>query len=41
MYILQVQQIHIEYAKTAKRLDVKKLKGKMWSLLTSEEVRAA
>ena len=41
MYILQVQQIHIEYAKAAKRLDVKKLKGKMWSLLTSEEVCAA
>ncbi|XP_064398390.1 condensin complex subunit 2-like [Halichondria panicea] len=33
----KVQQIHIEYAKTAKRLDVKKLKGKMWELLSSAE----
>ena len=30
----QVQKIDIGYAKTAKKMDVKKLKGAMWGLLT-------
>lgn len=30
----QVQKIDIGYAKTAKKMDVKKLKGAMWRLLT-------
>lgn len=32
---LQVQKIDIGYAKTAKKMDVKKLKSAMWGLLTA------
>ena len=31
---MQVQRIRIDYAKSAKRVDVKKLKSSMWSYLT-------
>ena len=31
---MQVEQIHITYARNAKRLDIKKLKAKMWEILT-------
>ena len=31
---LQVNKIEIHYAKTAKKMDMKKLKQSMWSLLT-------
>lgn len=31
---MQVKQIHIDYARNAKRLDVKKLKAKMWEIMT-------
>ena len=33
---LQVQKIDIGYAKTAKKMDVKKLKSAMWGLLTPQ-----
>ena len=36
-YEFQVQKIHIEYARTAKRLDIKKLKHRMWEILTPED----
>lgn len=32
----KVQKIHISYAKTAKRIDIKKLKKAMWDTLTAE-----
>lgn len=35
-YFLQVEKIDINYAKTAKKLDVKKLKGVIWHLLTTK-----
>lgn len=35
--IIQVKQIHIDYARNAKRLDVKKLKTKMWEIITQNE----
>ena len=31
---LQVKQIHIDYTRNAKRLDVKKLKANMWGIIT-------
>ena len=31
---MQVHQLQIDYAKSAKRLDVKKLKMKMWQIIT-------
>ena len=34
--LLQVQKIDIGYAKTAKKMDVKKLKGAMWGLLADK-----
>ena len=33
-YRFQVNKIEIQYAKTAKKMDMKKLKQSMWSLLT-------
>lgn len=33
-YLFQVNKIEIHYAKTAKKMDMKKLKQSMWSLLT-------
>ena len=33
MYV-QVKPLHIDYARTAKRLDVKRLKAKMWEVIT-------
>ena len=33
----QVKQIHIDYARNAKRLDVKRLKTKMWEIITQNE----
>ena len=35
--MFQVQKIHIEYARTAKRLDIKKLKHRMWEILTPDD----
>jgi hypothetical protein len=32
--LFQVNKIEIHYAKTAKKMDMKKLKQSMWSLLT-------
>ena len=32
-----MKQIHIDYARNAKRLDVKKLKVKMWEIITQNE----
>ena len=34
LFCWQVQKIDIGYARTAKKMDVKKLKGAMWGLLT-------
>ena len=34
---LQVQRILIDYAKTAKKLDIKKLKGTMWGIIQEGE----
>ena len=34
IFLMQVHQLHIDYAKSAKRLDVKKLKMKMWQIIT-------
>ena len=34
--LLQVQKIDIGYAKTAKKMDVKKLKGAMWGILADK-----
>ena len=34
VFILQIAKIDIGYAKAAKKMDVKKLKSSMWSLLT-------
>ena len=31
--IIQVQHIHIDYAKSAKRMDVKRLKSEIWKVL--------
>lgn len=31
---MQVHQIQIDYARSAKRLDVKRLKAKMWQIIT-------
>lgn len=36
--IIQVAKIDIDYAKTAKKLDVKRLKSSMWSLMKSAPV---
>ena len=33
-YLFQVNKIEIQYAKAAKKMDMKKLKQSMWSLLT-------
>ncbi len=33
----QVQQIHIDYARAAKKVDIKKLKSKMWEIISREE----
>ena len=32
-----MKQIHIDYARNAKRLDVKRLKTKMWEVITQNE----
>ena len=32
-----MKQIHIDYARNAKRLDVKRLKTKMWEMITQNE----
>ena len=32
--LLQVKQVYIDYARNAKRLDIKKLKTKMWETIT-------
>ena len=32
--IFQVTPIQIEYAKQAKKIDVKKLKGRMWGIIS-------
>ena len=37
----QVAKIDINYAKTAKKLDVKKLKGVIWHLLTTKSKKGA
>lgn len=34
LHLFQVNKIEIHYAKTAKKMDMKKLKQSMWSLLT-------
>lgn len=34
LHLFQVNKIEIHYAKTAKKMDMKKLKQTMWSLLT-------
>ena len=34
LFLMQVHQLQIDYAKSAKRLDVKKLKMKMWQIIT-------
>ena len=34
IFLMQVHQLQIDYAKSAKRLDVKKLKMKMWQIIT-------
>jgi len=34
IFLVQVHQLQIDYAKSAKRLDVKKLKMKMWQIIT-------
>ena len=31
---MQVKPLYIDYARTAKRLDVKRLKAKMWEVIT-------
>jgi len=33
-FLLQVEKIHIDYAKTAKKFDVKKLKTRMWDFIS-------
>ena len=37
----QVAKIDINYAKTAKKLDVKKLKGVIWHLLTTKSKKGS
>ena len=33
---VQVKQVHIDYARNAKHLDVKKLKTKMWEIIAED-----
>ena len=37
IFTFQVQKIDIKYAKSAKRVDVKRLKSTIWNILTSKE----
>lgn len=39
-YLFQVNKIEIHYAKTAKKMDMKKLKQSMWHLLADSSKQA-
>ena len=34
--VFQVDQVRVDYARTSKKIDIKKLKSKMWEVITQE-----
>ena len=39
LFVKQVEKVNIGYAKTAKRIDIKKLKRTMWETLNSSKAQ--